>query len=644
MRKSRALVSAGIVSSICTLLSTQPAQAFNFSLGELQAQLDSTVSIGGSYRLDDPDPSLYSITKGGLQYSNNGDEGNLNYLKGWSSLAVKMTNELLIQDDNYGFFFRTSAFYDYENEDNDRAFNPLSDRALANVGSDFDILDAYFYYQFDWGEVPMDFRFGNQVISWGESTFIQNGINSVNPIDVSKIRIPGAELREALTPVPIASLSAGLTEFISLDVFYQMKWEETVIDPPGTYFSTNDFVGEDGKYVWLGFGAIPETYPVGFIPRGPDAYADDSGQFGVAMRIYAPDLNDTEFGFYFMRYNSRLPLISARTPTVPINTDLTSPLTTVFAMNGMSSDAALAQAQGIWALVTALNTYGPEALTATQLATLQSEPVQAALDGAQQIALLTSAATANYLIEYPEDINLFGASFNTMLGSTGWALQGELSYRPDQPVQYDDVELLFAALSSIYPVYGNFNQLGNYAGQLNTRISGWTTEDMYQMQMTATKVFGPILGADQWIFLTEVGATWFPDLGDSGIRFEGPGTYTSGNAAATAAGLQPATEDASAFATGTSWGYRAVARLDYSNLWFGVNASPSIQFAHDVAGITPQPIGNFLEDRKSMTLGVEFTYQNAWSTNLRYTRYWGAGRHNLINDRDFISTTLKYSF
>jgi len=606
--------------------------------------LDSTVSIGGSYRLDDPHPSLYGLPKGGLQYSVNADEGNLNYEEGWSSLAVKMTNELLIEGDNLGFFFRTSAFYDYENKDNDRAYKPLSERALANVGSDFDILDAYFYYQTYWGDMPVDFRFGNQVISWGESTYIQNGINSVNPIDVSKIRIPGAELREALTPVPIASLSLGLTEFISLDAFYQMKWEETVIDPPGTYFSTNDFVGEDGKYVWLGFGALPETYPVGFIPRGQDAYAGDDGQFGLAMRIYAPDLNDTEFGLYYMRYNSRLPVLSASTPTTPINPDLTSPLTSALMMNGYSPAVASAQAQGIWSLYSAYSAYGPEALNAEQLATLQSASVQAALAGAQQIALLTSAATASFLVEYPEDIDLFGASFNTMLGSTGWALQGEVSYRPDQPIVYDDVELLFAALSSIYPAYGSFNQLGNYYGQLDTRIQGWTPEDMYQFQMTATKMFGPALGADQWVFLTEVGATWFPGLGDTGIRFEGPGTYTSGNAMATAAGLQPATEDASAFATSTSWGYRAVARLDYSNIWFGLNAHPSIQFAHDVAGVTPSPIGNFLKDRKSMTLGVEFTYQNAWSTNIRYTRYWGAGRHNLINDRDFISTTLKYSF
>ena len=38
----------------------------------------------------------------------------------------------------------------------------------------------------------------------------------------------------------------------------------------------------------------------------------DSGQYGVALRWYAEDLNSTEFGFYFMNYHSRLPFASQR--------------------------------------------------------------------------------------------------------------------------------------------------------------------------------------------------------------------------------------------------------------------------------------------------------------------------------------------
>ena len=67
----------------------------------------------------------------------------------------------------------------------------------------------------------------------------------------------------------------------------------------------------------------------------------------------------------------------------------------------------------------------------------------------QATALATHeyAQTARYFTEFPEDIQLLGLSFNTQLGTTGVALQGEVSYRMDVPLQFDDVELLFAALT-----------------------------------------------------------------------------------------------------------------------------------------------------------------------------------------------------
>ena len=44
---------------------------------------------------------------------------------------------------------------------------------------------------FEFGDAAVDVRLGKHVLNWGESTFIQNGINAVNPFDVSKLRVPG---------------------------------------------------------------------------------------------------------------------------------------------------------------------------------------------------------------------------------------------------------------------------------------------------------------------------------------------------------------------------------------------------------------------------------------------------------------------
>ncbi len=49
------------------------------------------------------------------------------------------------------------------------------------------------------------------------------------------------------------------------------------------------------------------------------------------------------------------------------------------------------------------------------------------------IALNEYSQTANYFLEYPEDIKLYGVSFNTQLSGIGMALQGEYSYRDDVP-------------------------------------------------------------------------------------------------------------------------------------------------------------------------------------------------------------------
>ena len=419
------------------------------------------------------------------------------------------------------------------------------------------------------------------------------------------------------------SASVGITENITLEGFILFEFAETEIDPPGTYFSTNDFAGLGGNTVMLGFGAIPDIPAnsplggLGGIPRAPNNNPSDSGQFGLASRILIPQLNDIEIGFYYLRTHSRLPLISSITPTAHVNLAAAPALVGSLVPNFLALGLPFEQA------------------------------VAAATGQASTILFFQSAATGRYQISYPEDIDQLGFSINTDLGNTGISLQGELSYRFDQPLQVDDVELLFATLSAINPAFGPTNQIGNFLGQLGRPIAGFRREDVWQVQATATKVFGPTLGADQWILLAEVGATFVPGLPDKKqLRFDGPGTFTGGDPLAmllTGNGAFPATP-IKAFADDSSWGYRIVSRLDYLNLFWGVNAMPSIAFAHDVSGITPIPIGNFLEGRKTLTLGVEMTYQNSWSYAMRYTNFFGAGDFNLSHDRDFFSLTLKYSF
>lgn len=595
-----------------------PAMAVQFESGEFFGSFDNTISYGTTWRVQGRDKDILGRASttlpngtappgalGGRAFSVNGDDGNLNYDKGLVSNVVKLTSELSVEHSSgYGAFVRGSAFYDFENEDGDREKIDLSDDALELVGSDAELLDAYLYGGFDVGEVPVDLRVGNQVVSWGESTFIQNGINVINPVDVSAIRVPGAELREALLPVNMLWGSAGVTLNSSIEGFYQFEWEETEPDPSGSYFSTNDFATAGGNKLMLGFGAVPDIIPFGpaaaasigasptgvAVPRGADRKADDSGQYGLAYRVYVPELGDTELGFFYMNYHSRLPIVSARTGS----------------LRGLASGDYV--------------------------------------------------GSAEYFTEYPEDIQLLGASFNTQVGTTGWALQGEVSYKKDAPLQVDDVELLFAALSPLagpeaaagMPGVGTLlagtNQVAPGGVGFNTEIPGFIERDVVQVQATATRVFANVVGANQLALAAEVGVTHVNDMPDQDeLRLDAPGTYTSGNPVHTGAGVQPATEDADNFADATSAGYQVRGRLTYNNAIGPWALTPEFAFRHDFAGNSPGPGGNFLEGRKAVTLGIEANLRNQWTAEISYTSFFGAGRQNLINDRDFISFNVKYS-
>ena len=198
-----------------------------------------------------------------------------------------MSTDLELRYKNSGAFFRANAFYDYINEEKDRQRTPLTPDALDRVGSRFDMLDAYFWTNLEMGNMPLNFRIGRQVLNWGESTFIQNGINAINPVDVSKLRLPGSELRDALLPVWMVSGSLAVSDNVTIEAFYQLKYKEIVIDPPGTYFSTNDFVGRGGQRVYLGFGALSDLTPLGAIPRGEEVEIPpgvDGGLFGCPVQ------------------------------------------------------------------------------------------------------------------------------------------------------------------------------------------------------------------------------------------------------------------------------------------------------------------------------------------------------------------------
>ena len=163
--------------------------AKEFQKGEIKGSWDTTISWGAQTRLEEPDRALIGIANLGTAYSVNGDDGNLNYDKGIFSNVLKLTTEVELNYKNMGAFVRARGFYDFENEDGERQRTPLTKEALKRAGSRADILDAFVWTKFDIGGKPAELRLGDQVLSWGESTFIQGGINA--PDHTADVTTPG---------------------------------------------------------------------------------------------------------------------------------------------------------------------------------------------------------------------------------------------------------------------------------------------------------------------------------------------------------------------------------------------------------------------------------------------------------------------
>ena len=670
IRASAALKTSAL--ALGWLLCSLPAQAIEFGDGEFQGSLDTTISHGLTFRVQKRNSTLASDT--------NGNDGDLNYNRGLVSNTSKFTTDLDIGTGDFGAFVRATGFIDFENQNGARERTPLSDEAKDRVGKDLEVLDAYVTGTFDAGDAIVDLRLGKHVLNWGESTFIQNGINAINHFDVSKLRLPGSELREALLPVGLASLSVAPTDTLSVEGFYQLDWEETEIDPVGSYFSSIDYVGPGAREAVItqitenddGFGFGPLTQAINAdlvaasqpiqptidpdfasVLRGPDRTPGDSGQWGLALRYLAEDLNDTEFGFYYMNYHSRLPTVGARTGS---RDGIQAGLAAAGAVGGSNSATVAAVTAAVRAEVQAAVLAGLIDSTAAP-AVIAANVSDTVGKIASALALDRYAKTGHYFIEYPDDIQLFGLSFNTLLGGSGWALQGEYSLRRDAPLQRAERKVLEEGLRPMIdalglaacasnpsregcprnPVDGQPLPAQFFQGRLNTHVAshtpgniqGYIERDVSQIQATATKVFGPAMGADSLVFLTEVALMHVHDMPDKNTSpLESP------------AGGVLATGDADADAT--SWGYRLAARLDYNNAIGAVNLFPYTQFQHDVSGNSPSPSGPFVDGRTALTLGVRADYLSRWQADIGYTRYAGDG--NELSDRDFVSASIKYSF
>lgn len=614
---------------------------------DVTINLDTTVSYGRIWRVQ------------GQEHNNdnmNQNDGNRNFNTGLASEVFKITSDAAISYKNYGAFLRGTAFYDTQIMDkrtafgdNNSPFQPsgnypknasFSKETREEAGSDVELLDAYVYGNWDIGDRAISARVGRQVLNWGEGLFYRGGVNTTNPVNAAKFRLPGAEIKEVLIPVEAFSVGFDLSENFSADVFYQWNWRESAFDPVGTFFSESDIFVPGSKTAYtnsaslaspafqgiyntlssLGVAGLQGTeyldsngnFKVASIGR--DINARDDGQYGVSFRYLAEQLNATEFGFYFVNYHAKEPVIASSISETSLDLNSLSSLATGGAFTSYQALAAAATATGDPALVQA----------------------SGLIRGASVVELgnLTMAQR-----EFPEDIRMYGVSFNTSLADA--SVFGELSYRPNLPIGKaalnDTVADAFAQTPQIFA--GQTVNVGGTQTSLNSTLHNYERVEAFNASLGTIYNFGPGLTFDSVIGTAEIASEMIRGSSLKYTAYDGSTRYYAGRANkeySTGFGRDEQIDR-------NSYGATVLVMGTWNDAYAGVNLSPYAIYKDDFKG-NSYASGNFIEGRKAYTLGLKASYLSSLEVELQYTNFYGAGQSNVSRDRDNVGLNVKYSF
>ena len=656
--------------AVAAALLSFSAQALDFEAGDgTKIIWNTTVSLGTAKRAGNPDPRLLHPANAGLPASlgglglapgvatgGNTDDGDLNYRKGDTfSTLLKVISDVEVKHDNLGGLVRVKGWTDYALKDNSvlhGSFNndytpnaPLSDKGFEKLAkfSGVALLDAYVYGNFEVGGNDLRVTAGRHVLNWGESLFLQ-GLNQISPIDVSALRKPGAEIREALLPVGMLSASWGLGKGISIDGFAQFQRATSVLDGCGTYFLTVDAsIGPNaqnacaGGYFFAKAPAGDNTAKAGalYVPVLETVLPRASGQYGLAAHFPVATL-DTEFGLYAMNIDARTPIVSG--------------------IKGSSPFPAL----------TGNPAFAPLGLTQAKL-----------------------------FWEYPDSVHIFGLSATTTLA--GWSVGSELSITPNLPVQIAPGDMIAAIVYStqknvlaalLSPLLGagaalapNFAALMNAnAGPVGARYGalssgavfhGYDRINKKQFQLNAVQGFSNVAGAETFLVAAEIGFQHanLPSGADP-VRYgrsfvfgiaNAPsfnlGAYTSlpgvagvVGSAVTQGGNCPALDSAGSvacvndgFATSFSWGYRLRGQLAYADAFgLGVTLKPTLSWSADQRGYSVD--GMFNQGRRVTGVSLGAEYAKKYNAEIGFVSYSRSAAWDPLRDRDYYYASASVAF
>jgi hypothetical protein len=593
-----------------------PAHAIEWRLGEeAQLKISGAVTAGAGIRTEDSRPENFGSIAGtrvgrndGLTSANSGGP-NLNFEddRTWSRV-VKGFLDFDLSRKALGFFVRAKAWHDFELDRGDRPYGnypnafaqsvPLSDDGFAKEarfeGAHFTA--AYAYGKFDFAqERQLDARVGRQFLNWGVAQSVPGGINVVNPRDLAAAQRPGALPQE--TRIPVGMVYAGLAggKQWGIEGFLPYEARHDVLAGCGTYFNVATYAPTGCNMATVALPPIgvlaspasrtePALLASGrYVHRAPDVEADDGGEFGLSLRYTFAQLG-TDVRAYAMNYHSR-----------------------AFMLRGINANVG--------------GTFG----------------VLNPITG--NFSRLTDPNGVRYALIYPEDIHLYGLSFDTRRGQATRVF-GEVSYRPNQPLSINLADVADAFVAR------NPNSILNRpaSGKNALALPPGANFDAYDRYGVTTATLGlnqglpGILGAQRIVFGFELGWSHVASLPDTNvIRYGRSDAYgvaaVPGSACTDSYPGKTCAHDG--FVTKNAWGYRTRLSVTYADTFLaGAAITPSFSIAHDVDGYSHD--GTFLEDRMLYGPGLRADWGRTYFAEVQWIRYSNRPRYSMLIDRDHV--------
>ena len=593
-----------LVMSALVLAMTQvnAIQAANFDLyKDWKLKTNTTLSVGTSWSMQTPDASLLyapdaqAIGKTGHSVDTNGDNGRQNFSRhDVISQVYKGFSEASLSDGKQGAVISAKYWYDYAYDTGKGDFEAFNDDPWPDLAKfkGIELWDAYLWRKFTLpNDQPLEIKLGKQALNWGKSRFFQNGINSVNAIDVAAMNRPGVDPKERVIPAEMLTFNLGLNKNLQVEGFYQYKFRSSVLDGCGTFFQISDFTPESCGPITIAVVGDRTTETAmqsgSYIPRGATQSPKDDGQYGIALKQTFPSLNNMELGLYYANYHSRFSAFEGKAATgLGAKYFNTASYYAVYPEDVRMFGASLTGKVGTTTLFGELNhkPNQPLGFNGTDLVQFQilapNSPFTEAgvrpelgahVDGYDRLPVSQFSIGASY-------------AFQNVLGAKTLGVTAELAV----------------------------NHIGEIDGQRFGRSSAFGRSEL------STGAYDSVTGTNACIS-TNSGNLSAEEIARLNTRF---------------------CNAKDGFFSEWSAGYRLRGALTYPDLLTETVVSPSMTFRHDVTGYGP----NFQEGQMAIAVGVSATYQKKYTAELNYNNFFGSNDFSTIDDRDTASMVFKMQF